>query len=125
MIKFNCVLRTGGDGYWSDVAKDVAVTNIYVQYINEEKDFGELCVQFDTSTWDIDEDGLIYTDSQFEEALFAKLQEAGLDTSDVGYSEQGMQGDDFVSFDVGEAFLKSFANIAIEEFNAAWNECNA
>ena len=125
MIKFNCVLRTGGDGYWSDVAKDVAVTNIYVQYINEEKDFGELCVQFDTSTWDIDEDGLIYTDRQFEEALFAKLQEAGLDTSDVGYSEQGMQGDDFVSFDVGEAFLKSFANIAIEEFNATWNECNA
>lgn len=124
MIKFTRELATDGNGYWSDVAKTVKVTHISVPYINKEKDFGELCIHFDTSTWDIDEDGLIYTDKLFMKGLRAALAEAGLDGSDVDYSEQGMQGDDYVSCDVGEAFLNSFKNIAVEQYNQTHAECN-
>jgi hypothetical protein len=117
MIKFNCVLETAGDGYWSDVAKKVNVTGIAVTYINEEEDFGELCVYFDKQ-WDVRKDGLIYTDSQFLDELCGELLAAGLNSVDVEYSEQGMQGDNYVSLDVGPMFLRSFKEIAVEQYTA-------
>lgn len=121
MVKFGCVLETAGDGYWSDVAKKVNVVGIDVPYICEEEDFGELCVAFDKS-WDVNKDGLIYTDSLFLQQLKAKLNECGLDGSDVGYSEQGMQGDNYVSLDVGAAFLRSWKNIAYERYMETYND---
>ena len=69
MIEATTVLRTAGDGYWSETAKDVDVTGFYVGYINEEADFGELCVYFNTDKWNVDNDGLIYTDSLFMQQL--------------------------------------------------------
>lgn len=96
MIAVNAVLQTVGDGYWSDVAKCVTVTGIALSYINEDCDFGELCVYFN-DTWEVNEDGLIYTDSKFMAELHDMLTLMGLDASDVSYSEQGMQGDDYVS----------------------------
>ena len=102
-------IHTVGDGYWSNAAKAVEVVDMRVPYINDEKDFGELRVYFNTKTWDVNEEGLIYTDSlflgQLQEFLI-KQQLAGLD---VEYSEQGMQGDDYVSLDVGKDFLDSWA----------------
>lgn len=118
MIKFNCVLETAGDGYWTEVSKKVNVTSIAVPYINEEEDFGELCVYFDKS-WDVRKDGLIYTDSLFLDLLCGELLAAGLNSIDVSYSEQGMQGDNYVSLDVGPAFLRSFKEIAVEQYTAA------
>ena len=127
MINFNCILNTCGDGYWSNKAKPVQVTGIAVPYINEDEDFGELHVYFDdgfSGSWDVSVDGLIYTDSQFLEELRSKLTEAGLDGSDVDYSEQGMQGDNYVSLDVGADFLKSYKDIAIEEYMSTHEACN-
>lgn len=121
MIKFNCVFETAGDGYWSDVAKPVNVTNIALGYISEDEDFGELCVYFDKQ-WDVRKDGLIYTDKLFLSMLREKLAECGFDSSDVEYSEQGMQGDDYVSLDVGQAFLRSFKEVAIEEYDAVYKD---
>lgn len=103
------VLSTCGDGYWSDVAKKVEVTDLKLGYISDEKDFGELCVYFNTKQWDVNKDGLIYTDSKFMSMLQAFLCEHGLDGNDVSYSEQGMQGDDYVSCDVGVDFINSWA----------------
>ena len=65
-----------------------------------------MCVYFNTADWDVDKDGLIYTDTQFKQELNAFLAEQGLGQAD--YSEQGMQGDNYVSCDVGKAFLKSW-----------------
>lgn len=110
MIKFNCVLETAGDGYWSDVAKSVNVTKINVGYVNDEEDFGELCVYFDKQ-WDVRKDGLIYTDSLFLVMLREKLNECGFAGADVDYSEQGMQGTNYVSLDVGKEFLDSWFNV--------------
>jgi len=111
MIKFNTTLTTSGTGYWSTVRKNVRATSIGVSYINDERDFGELRVYFDTETWDVETDGLIYTDARFLAELTTVLAQAGFAVSDIGYSEQGMQGDDYVSLDVGQAFLDSWFDI--------------
>ena len=108
MIRFECVLNTGGDGYWSTVSTPVRVTKLSVPYINDEQDFGELRVHFDETTWNVDEDGLIYTDSIFIHQLRDRLTAAGFAGDDVDYSEQGMQGNRYVSLDVGEKFLSSW-----------------
>jgi hypothetical protein len=108
MYKLNKVLNTVGDGYWSEVAKPVTVTALQLAYTNDELDFGELRVYFNTRDWDVRKDGLIYTDSLFEAQLCELLTQMGIDSSDVSYSEQGMQGDNYVSCDVGECFINTF-----------------
>jgi hypothetical protein len=101
-------LQTAGDGYWSDSVQSVKVTAIDVPYIDEEGAFGELRVYFDVTTWDVNEHGLIYTDSLFLAQLKEVLTAQGFDASGISYSEQGMQGDDYVSLDVDDKFLDSF-----------------
>ena len=102
------VFSTAGDGYWSNVSKDVEVTDMQLGYVNDEQDFGELRVYFDTDTWNVNKDGLIYTDSKFKQDLMKFVKEQGL-VVDLCYSEQGMQGDNYVSLDVGAEFLDSWA----------------
>jgi len=101
------VFNTCGDGYWSTVAKAVRIVDMRLGYVNDERDFGELCVYFNTDDWDVDKDGLIYTDSAFINDLrdFLITQEL---SDDCDYSEQGMQGDNYVSLDVGEGFIKTW-----------------
>ena len=53
-------------------------------------------------------DGFIYTDPLFLHTLKMYMYDMGIDTTDITYSEQGMQGDDYVSFDVGSKFINSF-----------------
>jgi len=108
MLKVNATLHTAGDGYWSRRQTAVEITKLMLAYTNDELDFGELRVYFNTKTWNVDKDGLIYTDTLFEEELCALLTELGFDASDVSYSEQGMQGDNYVSLDVGECFINTF-----------------
>jgi hypothetical protein len=75
-------------------------------------DFGELRVYFNTATWDVNKQGLIYTDKQFMRELKELLTTMGFDAGDVSYSEQGMQGDTYVSCDVGERFINTFMQVA-------------
>lgn len=98
--------NTDGSGYWSTVAKAVRIVDMRLGYVSDEEDFAELCVYFDTTTWDVEKDGLIYTDKQFEAELNAFLLEQGL--CEASYSEQGMQGEDYVSLDVEEEFLQKW-----------------
>lgn len=111
MFKVDWTASTCGDGYWSAVRKQVRLNKVAVTYINAEETFGELRVYFDRTTWNVPTDGLIYTDSQFLSYLRDHLFLAGFDTSDVDYSEQGMQGDDYVSLDIGRNFLRSWFQI--------------
>ena len=103
------MFNTAGDGYWSNVSKAVEVTDMKLGYVSDEGDFGELCVYFNTDTWNVDTDGLIYTDSLFKQELMKFVAEQGL-VVDLCYSEQGMQGDNYVSLDVGKEFLDSWAS---------------
>jgi hypothetical protein len=92
--------NTAGDGYWSRKVAAVRIVDMRINYVNDEKDFGELCVYFNTEDWDVNKDGLIYTDKQFLNELQVFLDAHGLPGKDVCYSEQGMQGDDYVSCDI-------------------------
>ena len=101
------IFSTCGDGYWSNVAKPVHITDMRLAYVSDEKDFGELRVYFNTKYWDVNTDGLIYTDSNFLDELCDFLIAHNL-SNDVWYSEQGMQGDNYVSLDVSEDFIKAW-----------------
>lgn len=99
-------LQTSGGGYWSTHARLVGITSI--ELVPYDVDYGELKVYFNTDTWRPDQHGLIYTDPMFKEQLVQWLISLGFAGGDVGYSEQGMQGDNYVSLDAGEAFVKSY-----------------
>ena len=102
-------LKTAGDGYWSSEARAVKLTGVSLVWVDEDSlNYGELRVFFDTGTWNTQEHGLIYTDTGFMAELQAFLKAHGLAGDDVSYSEQGMQGDDYVSCDVGKEFIDSW-----------------
>jgi len=122
------ILNTSGNGYWSREERAVTVTNIKLGYVSDELDFGELCVYFNKKTWDVNKHGLIYTDRLFLRELRAFLDAQGLPGADVDYSEQGMQGDNYVSLDIGEDFLSAWSSkfgvdlrAKVEADNAAFN----
>lgn len=115
MKAFNTVINTDGGSLWSNSRLDVRCTSIDVPYINEENNFGELKVYFNTDSWDVDKHGLIYTDYTFLEVLKEQLIKMGLAGNDMDYSEQGMQGDDYVSFDVYADFVASWDALAFCE----------
>jgi hypothetical protein len=103
MIGFkDVVCNTNGKGYWSNKARAVNVTGATVAYVNDEGDFGELRVYF--NNWDTNKLGLIYTDKQFMQefkaVLATKLGFTDKQLKNLCYSEQGMQGDNYVSMDI-------------------------
>ena len=118
------IFNTSGDGYWSGVVNaQVKITDMQVAYVDDDLNpqFGELRVYFDTKTWSLDDHGLIYTDSLFLKQLQQFLNQHGLTGKDVDYSEQGMQGDDYVSLDVGGKFLNAWG----KKFNTNWSSIYA
>ena len=126
MLENTFTLHTNGNGYWSDKATAVTVEALDLHYINEERDFGELCVHFNTNDWDVDVDGLIYTDKLFMQELRAYLQTVGFtlaEAKDVSYSEQGMQGDSYVSCDVGAVFIAGLMRLEPAHVQAVFVEC--
>lgn len=109
MIKVSAYLHTDGSGLWSEVARKVHVTGLKLAYVNDDETFGELRVYFNVTTWNVDDDGLVYTDRLWLEQLRGGLlTELGLAAEDVGYSEQGMQGRNYVSLDVGPQFISDY-----------------
>ena len=119
-------LHTNGLGYWSNKRKAVDVTKLDLQYISNDKDFGELCVYFTKASWDTAVDGLIYTDKLFRTELRAYLQTLGFtaeEADDVSYSEQGMQSDAYVSCDVGAKFIAGLTRLDPQHVYAVFKEC--
>lgn len=113
MKKFT--LNTNGKGLWSNQVKKVTITNLSIDNVMEdgrEGYFGEVVLDFDTKTWNVKEDGLIYTDDLFLKELRTYLKNnfklSIKAVNDIDYSEQGMQGDDFVSLDCGSFFIKEY-----------------
>ena len=97
------------NGLWSQAAKTVQVLRVELAYCNDECDFGELRAYFNASTWDCNEDGLIYTDGIWLDEFRALMRSLGFTRAAVdaiSYSEQGMQGDNYVSMDVDADFLR-------------------
>ena len=107
--KVNFITKTDGRGYWSNTVKTVPINRVRLAYIDEDGTFGELRAYFDTKEWDVDADGLIYTDMMWKHSFLTCMENVmGFSPDailDVSYSEQGMQGENYVSMDVGAQFL--------------------
>lgn len=114
------VLHTDGTGLWSELKTSVNLVDIKVRPISDT--FGELRVYFDQTSWNVYEAGLIYTDELFLKELKSLLVTVGIDCSDITYSEQGMQGDDYVSLDYDRKFAQSFAKIFPDEYSYEYEE---
>jgi hypothetical protein len=121
-IAVNKTFTTCGDGYWSNVVKEVFVTSIsmYIGTVQEDDYFGDgdLAVNYTEATWDNAKDGLIYTDSEFLHCVREFLINAGFNVAaveDISYSEQGMQDDERVSCDAYAFanYIRTLSNIKI------------
>jgi hypothetical protein len=104
----NFVTRTDGGSYWSSVAKTVRINRVELAHTSDQGNFGELRAYFDTRDWDVESDGLIYSDAGWIRSFrscMATLQFSVQALADITYTEQGMQGNNYVSLDVGQDFL--------------------
>lgn len=107
------VFNVIGDGHWSDRKAPVRVEYFAVDGSTDEDGtlYGELVLKFNTIDWKVERDGLIYTDSFFLREFQSALRSLGFSreaSEDVGYSEHGRQGVDYVSFDVGNVFMNEW-----------------
>ena len=109
MKNTNFIACTDGSGYWSNAHRPVRVVGYELAYQDDQ--FGELRVYFDEDTWSVEQLGLIYTDRQFISEVRQFLRGRGytVTTDSVDYSEQGMQGEDYVSFDVTGEIVSELA----------------
>lgn len=113
MVQVRLITETNGSGFWSVVGRLVYITHMKLTYDENEDadDFNELRVYFDPNDWNIYEDGLIYTDRRWINTFYDELRLLGFSNEALNvldYSEQGMQGKDYVSLDCGKEFIKEF-----------------
>jgi hypothetical protein len=109
------LVPTGGNGLWSDEERKVKVLEASIRGFQvkckNHEEFAELRVRFNTKSWNTNKYGLIYTDRLWLREFRNLLLKKGFSSKavkDVDYSEQGMQGDNYVSMDVGKHFLKEW-----------------
>jgi len=120
----NITANTDGKGLWTEETRAVTINKLGIGYSNQEyypedEFFGELRAYFEPSgftpgSWNVAGYGLIYTDKLWLKEFKAGLRNEGisaLGVRDIQYSEQGMQGDDYVSFDVGPKFWASWKRV--------------
>lgn len=97
-------IACAGDGF-EGVSLAVRLTGVIkLVYVNEEADFGSLNVYMEAGCHCAD----LYTDSGLERGVMSTLRDMGLDTSDTGWSEYGLQGASYINLDVGPAFLATW-----------------
>jgi len=113
-MKVDFICHTDGSGFWSFKTAAVRIIEIRLNHFDADTEgegcnpHGELHAVFDRQTWNVEFDGLIHTDPSWETDFRAELRKLGCSQTaveSVGYSEQGMQGEDYVSLDVGPAFF--------------------
>lgn len=101
------VCRTAGDGFWSSAVRDVVVSHVEVDtnkfdMAGKPKTERYLRVYFHPSTWNIMDDGLVYTDRGWLRDFRKAMRKAGYHSaSKINYTEQGMQGEKYVHLIVG------------------------
>ena len=117
-INFNVNLKanTCGNGFWSLEKREVKINKLGLDYIAyyDGEFHSELRAYFTKRDWDVEKHGLIYTDDLWLKEFRSELKRVGFSApaiKSVNYSEQGMQGDNYVSLDVGDKFVREFVVI--------------
>lgn len=131
-MKVTINANTNGKGHWTEEQRLVTIIKLGIGYSSltyypEEPFNGELRAYFDPSgftlgSWNVPGHGLIYTDKQWMKDFKAGLRDLGLSikaVQNVGYSEQGMQGEDYVSMDIGATFYKSWLRLLAKQAKQA------
>ncbi|MDY0215251.1 MAG: hypothetical protein RBS24_07060 [Bacilli bacterium] len=115
----NWAIQTGGDGLWSSRSTIVEVTQISINWVGDG--VVEVNLTFDPNTWNTERDGLIYTDQCFLIGAHEKIAKLlpGVSFA-LDYTEEGMQGDDYVSLESHDIspYENVFAAISPEEIIA-------
>ena len=113
-MKVNFVCNTDGNGLWSREVREVKIhkINILFYHMDSRSGYtGELAAYFNQRTWKLSKHGLIYSDKLWIKDFRKELENIGFSEKavrSVNYSEQGMQGDNYVSLDVGNTFMKEW-----------------
>lgn len=123
-MKVTINTNTDGKGLWSQEQRLVTINRIDIgysslKYYPEDPFHGELKAYFEPhgftlGSWNVPGHGLIYTDKLWMREFRAGLRDLGLSikaVQNVSYSEQGMQGEDYVSMDIGPAFYTSWQRL--------------
>ena len=123
-MQVNITTHKNGKGLWSQEQRMVLINKIDIgysslKYYPDEPFFGELRAYFEPhgyteGSWNTEGHGLIYTDKLWLREFKAGMRALGFSTlavRDIGYSEQGMQGLDYVSMDVGKPFYASWKRL--------------
>ena len=109
-MKLNAWVCTDGHGHWSHQERFVKVYRLEVVTYEDHRGVDviyEVRAHFTRATWDTRKHGLIYTDRSFLTGLKKHLRSLGL-VCGLNYTEQGMQGDAYVSLDPSKAFIRSW-----------------
>ena len=94
--------QTSGTGLWSRTKRDIQIKRIDVTAgMTADEQF--VRVYWYEGSWDVDKDGLIYTDNGFQKSLKEALFHAvpSVDWRKLSFTEQGMQGKDHVHMILG------------------------
>jgi hypothetical protein len=98
------VCHTEGSGLWSNVNRAVSTSRIKLEIRETEYDSYlsvTLNAYFPRKSWDTKNHGLIYTDgkwlTEFRKQFAIKFPELSWLAKNIDYTEQGMQGDSYVS----------------------------
>ena len=126
------IANTNGKGKWTEDVRPVQIIKLAIGYNSqtyypEDTFHGELRAYFvphgfTPTSWNVEAFGLIYTDKQWMKEFKAGMRAAGFSikaVQNISYSEQGMQGDDYVSMDVGPAFWASWRRMVEKQEKAA------
>lgn len=112
----NCYCHTEGTRWSRNKAKvHLTIMELKIRFWNSRDDFSSgLNLYFDDS-WDVERDNLIYSSElflkEFREYLKVTYNFSDEALEDIDYSEAGMQGDDYVNFDLGDLFYEEFVRI--------------
>jgi hypothetical protein len=123
-MKTKIISRTDGKGHYTAEKRTVEITGIEIGYKSTDHypDYefsGELRAFFDPSgltpkSWDTARHGLIYTDKLWMKDFKTGLRLHGFSISalsDLEYSERGMQGNNYVSMDIGPKFYSTWMSL--------------
>lgn len=103
-VPVNGSVLTGTDGHWLRITepKNLSILGVYAMLmdIGDGEKIAELRVYFDLKSWSTVDHGLIYGDDMFKGNFLKLVAGSGVTTQNIEYSEHGMQGMDYVSFDL-------------------------
>lgn len=91
----NFTASTSGKGLWTIQKKSIKIKRINIESSKEDSMYIE--VFFSEKDWNTTKDGLIYTDIKWLREFRQGLKDQKIPTAGIDYTEQGMQGRDYVS----------------------------